>query len=496
MLELNGLGKSFAGVSALQGVSCELPGGAITGLLGANGAGKSTLIKVLTGYYTSYQGEVRLDGRTLPLTRPSVAKAHGIHVVHQEVDTSIVPDLSVAENLLLDDIIAGRITTRDVLRSRRVRQEARNVMAPVGLDLEPGARAGDLGLHTKQLLVIARALNQNLRYLILDEPTASLSLKEVDQLFAVVQDLRRQGTGIVFVSHKLPEVMRLCDQALVLRDGQLAGAFDRPFEAEALVAAILGMPLDQEFPARVERPRSREPVLEVDGVEVGSAVKGVGFRAYAGEVLAITGLVGAGKTELLRAIYGLERPDRGTVGFLGRPLRIRHPHQAIERGIFFVPEERRSQGLFIDYSGDWNLAFPSLSSLAPSGFVSTRRERALSRRLADNLDVKGPMDEPVAVLSGGNQQKVAIGKWLARKPKALLMDEPTRGVDIGARLDIYNHIRDLSADAAVVVATSDIDEALGIADRIIVMFGGRVMAELGREEATREAVMRLAVGAT
>jgi len=495
VLELDRIGKSFAGVAALEGVSCEIPAGAISGLIGANGAGKSTLIKVLTGYYSGYQGEVRLDGRPLPLTRPSDAKAQGIHVVHQEVDTSIVPDLSVAENLLLDDIVAGRVTTRDVLRSRRIRQQAREVMAPVGLDLDPGARAGDLGLHSKQLLVIARALNQNLRYLILDEPTASLSLKEVDQLFTVVEDLRHQGTGIVFVSHKLPEVMRLCDQALVLRDGELAGIFARPFEPEALVAAILGMPLEQEFPARVERPRSAEPVLLVEGIEVGTAVKDVSFSAHAGEVLAITGLVGAGKTELLRAIYGLERPSGGKVAFLGKPLRIHHPRQAISRGIFLVPEERRSQGLFIDYSGGWNLAFPSLTSLAPSGFVSARRERALSRRLAGNLGVKGPLDEPVAVLSGGNQQKVAIGKWLARTPKALLMDEPTRGVDIGARLDIYNQIRDLSSDAAVVVATSDIDEALGIADRIIVMFGGRVMAELGHREATRGDVMRLAVGA-
>lgn len=494
MLELENIGKSFAGVSALHGVSCQVPAGAITGLLGANGAGKSTLIKVLTGYYASFQGGVRLDSAPLPLDRPSAPKAHGIHVVHQEVDTSIVPDLSVAENLLLDDIVSGRLGSRDILRSRRVMEEARRVMAPVGLDLDPRSRAGDLGLHSKQLLVIARALNQNLRYLILDEPTASLSLREVDQLFEVLEGLRDRGTGIIFVSHKLPEIVRLCDHALVLRDGQLSGAFSKPFEPDALVAAILGMPLDQEFPERGKAERSPEPVLKVDAIEFGTMVHGVSFEAHAGEVLAITGLVGAGKTELLRAIYGLERPDRGSIELRGRPFRIRSPRQAIAKGIFLVPEERRSQGLFIDYSGAWNLAFPSLSNLAPTGFVNGRKERALAHRLAAELDVKGPMGEPVAVLSGGNQQKVAIGKWLAHKPKVLLMDEPTRGVDIGARLDIYNHIRELSADAAVVVATSDIDEALGIADRILVMFAGHAMAELPREEATRETVMRLAVG--
>ncbi|MEJ2665624.1 MAG: sugar ABC transporter ATP-binding protein [Deinococcales bacterium] len=496
MLELRTIGKRFAGVSALRNVSCSIEAASITGLLGANGAGKSTLIKVLTGYYTSYEGEVRLDGRPLHLSHPADAKAQGIHVVHQEVDTSIVPDLSVAENLLLDDIVSGRVTTRQIMRSRSLLAEARKTMAPVGLDLDPRQQVRQLGLHVKQLLLIARALKQNLRYLILDEPTASLSLKEVDQLFDVLADLKRGGTGIVFVSHKLPEVMRVCDHALVLRDGDLAGAFERPFDDDRLVAAILGMPLEQEFPPRVEQPRSDQPILSVEHLQREPLVQDVSFRAYGGEVLAITGLVGAGKTELLHTVYGLERPESGAMLLRGQPLRPRSPHQAIGRGIFLVPEERRSQGLFIDYSGEWNLAFPSLQRLAPAGFVHAGRERALTDQLARDLDVKGPLHEPVVVLSGGNQQKVAIGKWLAHRPAVLLMDEPTRGVDIGARLDIYNKIRELSKDAAVVVATSDIDEALGIADRLVVLFAGRVMADLPRRDATRETVMRYAIGGT
>lgn len=495
MLTLEAIGKSYRGVPALAAVSLQIAPGETLGIVGANGAGKSTLIKILTGYFTRYEGRVRVAGTPVELTTPARARAAGIDAVYQDVDAGIAPGLTVAENLSLNVLARGRGPA--LVRRGRLERDAHEAARRIGLRAAPSLRAGTLSLHEKQLLLIARAVSQRVRYLIFDEPTASLSLVETERLFDVIGALREDGVGVVYVSHRLAEVARICDRVAVLRNGRHVADFDRNPPLRSLAAEIIGMPPEDEFPPRSPDATSMTaPVaLEARDVTAGERVRGVSLEARRGEILGITGLVGAGKTELLRALFGADPLRSGSVLLDGIPLRLAGPRDAVRRGVFLVPEERVAQSLYMDMSGRRNLTSVFVRRFTRGGVLNPRAERAAADGLVAQLQVRGDVGAPVATLSGGNQQKVAIGKWLAGAPRVLLFDEATQGVDIGTRRQIYALVRDLSRRAAIIYATSDIDEAVGIADRLLVLRDGRVAGAFDHHPIDRQAVIELATGA-
>jgi len=492
-LVARGLGKRFPGVVALKGVDLTLLPGEVHALVGANGAGKSTLIKILSGYYPSYEGEVWVDGRPVRLVRPDLALKHGIEVVHQEVDTALVPTLSVAENLFLERIAEGRLGT--LLSPAGLRARAERALKELGFALDPAARAGELSLHQKQLLVIARAMLRELSYLILDEPTAALSQREAERLLALVAELRSRGVGVLYVTHRLAEVERLADRVSVLRAGEKVAEFSRPLDLEAVVRAMLGAPPGALFPEK--DPDPGELVLKVRGLALPPRVRGVDLDLRRGEVVALTGLAGAGKTELLKLLFGAFRPAAGTILLAGRPVRFTSPTAAVRAGVYLVPEERRREGLILEKPVRENLSLPFLERFSRAlGWLDRRAERAHALRVIERVRLVPPDPEkPVRYLSGGNQQKVVVGRWITGAPRVLLFDEATQGVDVGAKSEIYRLARESAKKAAVLFATSEIDEALGVADRVLVMRDGRVVAELPGDLSRREEALAYATGA-
>lgn len=493
ILRLTGVGKRFAGVPVLQDVSLELRAGEILALCGANGAGKSTLIKVVTGAFDNYEGEVEVGGRPVRLTNPAVARAAGIDAVYQEVDTCIAPDLTVAENLLLYRLADP--ASRLWVARRRLMAEAAEVAKSVRLGVDLGAEARSLSLQRKQLLVIARAVAQDAKVLIFDEPTASLSLPEIELLFATIRELSARGLGIVYVSHRLAEVQALCDRVVVLRNGRLVQRFDTMPETGPIATAMLGAAPDEEFPAAPAGRAQGEIVFEAREIRAGIRVRGVSLAVARGEILGVTGLVGAGKTELLRCLFGADPRQAGELRVGGRALSLRRPQDAVRHGIYLVPEERRRQGLFLDFPAYQNLTSAFLGRFCRLGVVQGGVERRAAAQMAEQMEIQGDVDGPVLRLSGGNQQKVVIGKWLLGRPTVLLLDEATQGVDIGTRRQIYRLVRQISKQSAVVFASSDIDEVMGVADRFLVMFDGRVVGEFVRGEVDRQRVLELASGA-
>lgn len=492
MLRAVEVSKRFDGVVALDGVSFEVQAGQIHALVGANGAGKSTLIKILTGYYDTYGGQVELDGRPVALYRPSDAIRAGIEVVHQEVDTALVPTLSVAENVLIEHL-AERGSGLWV-DWRHLYQESQRALHRVGLDVHPARAVETLSLHEKQLLLIARAVRRKARFLILDEPTASLSLREAQMLFGLLRDLAQSGVGIVYISHRLAEVRELADAVTVLRAGRVAGRFAAHAPTEQIIEAMLGSTAGDLYP---ERP-AREPgevVLEGRGLTRKGSVNDVSFVARRGEVLGITGLVGAGKTELLRLLFGADPLDSGMLYLNGRLLRLRQPKDAVRAGIYLVPEERRRQGLLIESTVRENATLPFLHKHVRLGWLSRRKELETTAHITRLVGLTPPLpDLPVKNLSGGNQQKVVIGRWFSGDPQVVLFDEATQGIDVRAKRDVFDLVHQWSRRAAVIYASSDIDEVMALADRVLVMRDGRVVAEVDPRQVSRETVLALATG--
>ncbi len=488
------LTKRFPGVVALNNVSLEVRRGSIHALVGANGAGKSTLIKILTGYYETYEGSMEIDSKPVSIRQPADALSQGIEVVHQEVDVALIPYLSATENLFIEQLAEGRQGT--FLRWAELHTRARDVLAQIGLQIDPRRSIETLSLHEKQLLLIARALFRRVRYLILDEPTASLSAREVERLFEVLRALRSEGVGIIYISHRLAEIAELADEISVLRNGQLVAHFERGVSLSAVVEAMLGDQLSDAFPPRRKRQLG-EVILEARDLARLPSVRGVSFHARRGEVLGIAGLVGAGKTELLRLLFGADQPASGTVLLRGTPLRLRHPSDAVRHGIYLVPEERRKQGLLVENSLRENVSLPFLQAFSVFGWVLRSRERARALDVIQRLRVVTPgVEALVKNLSGGNQQKVVVGRWLTQKPSVMLFDEATQGIDIKAKREIYDLAQQLSEDAAVIYASSDIDEVMAISDRVLVMRDGRVVAEVDPANTDRRLVLEYATGAS
>ncbi|MEU6309419.1 sugar ABC transporter ATP-binding protein [Streptomyces sp. NPDC047014] len=482
--------KRFGAVQALSGVTLSFPRGRVTALMGENGAGKSTLLKILTGDHQPTEGSILWDGRPRPLASPHEAHKAGIRIIPQEPE--IIPHVSVAENVYAGALPrrTGRRLDRTELRRRITADLARLGFEKV---IHPDQLGSELTPAQRQLVEILRALTGEARVIAFDEPTSSLSENEVEALFGLIDRLRDQGIAVIYVSHRMKEIFRLADRIAVLRDGTVAGVLEAAETDEGeVVRLMVGRDLSSLF---VRQDVTREEVvLRLEGVTTDD-VEGIDLHVRAGEVVALAGLMGAGRSELALALAG-DRPLRsGTVSVNGTPLRLRGPRDAIRASIGLAPEERKAQALFLHRSVRDNTSLVSLDRLRRWRFVRSRQEKAVAQDFSDRLRVRTPsIEHEVRKLSGGNQQKVVLARWLLRKPKVLILDEPTRGIDIGAKAEIYRIIADLARDGvALLVISSELPEVLGLADRIVVMQNGRITGELDRSEATEEAVLHLAM---
>ena len=490
-LSIAGVTKRFPGVRALDDVSVAIAPGEIHALLGENGAGKSTLAKIVAGVYRADAGGVALDGEPLGAIDERDANDRGIAIVHQE--GSLVGQLSVAEN-----VFAGHPPTRWPGRIDRAAINARTaeLIARLGVAIDPRRRVADLAPAEAQVVEIAKALSRDLRVLILDEPTAALTLSESERLFDIVRGLAARGVSVVYVSHRLAEIFALCHRVTVLKDGRLVGTRD---VAEVTTEALIHMMVGRDV--RIDRARAHAPgpvVLEAAGVASGPLVRDMGLTVRAGEIVCLAGLIGAGRTEFCEAVFGARRRDAGRVSVAGRPLDPREPVDGMRAGIGMVPEDRKLAGLFLDMSVQDNIAVTVAGTLTSGLVASDAKAAALADRFIREMKIATPSPrQAVGKLSGGNQQKVLIAKWLAMRPKLLIVDEPTRGVDVGARAEIYRLLRGLAADGvALLVVSSDLPEVLTLADRIVVMADGRLAGEMPGEGATEEDILRLATRAT
>lgn len=492
-LEMSGICKSFAGVAALRDVDLTVSGGEIHALLGANGAGKSTLMKILSGAYSPDSGSIRANGSELRISSPAEAKKAGIHCVYQEVDSALVPQLTVAENIVLDTFSApGKGLWAG---GPGMRLQAREALARLKADIDVRAKVADLTLAEKQMVLIARILIQKANVIIFDEPTAPLSQEETGRLFETVHQLKRDGVACILITHRLPEVTEHCDRVTVMRDGTRVFTGEAPsIDAAGIVTHMLGKTFAEEFP-KVEAEQG-EIMLETRALRRGTRVRGVNLHVRSGEVLAIVGLVGAGKTELSRLLTGADRPEEGAMLLDGKAVHMKQPADGVAHGIVSVPEERRKQGILIEESVERNLSLPLLDKLSTLGFVNRRKERGHAEQLVSALRIKAAsVRQEAKYLSGGNQQKIAIGKWLNSGAEVFVFDEPTKGVDIGAKSDIFRLIGELAAKGkAVIYLTCEFAEGLGIGDRIAVMYDGVIVKEFARGEADQERLLLYASG--
>jgi ribose transport system ATP-binding protein len=468
----------------------------VLAVVGENGAGKSTLMKILAGVYQPDAGTVLLDGRPARFAGVRDALDSGIVLIHQELN--LAGNLSVVANLFLgrERVRGGPLGWLD---RRAMFGRAGALLDRVGLSVPPGRLVGELAIGQQQLVEVARALGQSARIIIMDEPTSSLSQKETETLFGVIADLKRSGVTVLYISHRLAEVQAVADRVTVLRDGRNAGELGRgQISHEAIVRLMVGRDVKQFYARRHNAaPPATNRGLNVRGVRYrGGPATPVSFSVAAGEIVGMAGLVGAGRTELAEALFGLRPLVAGDVLIDDRPVRIRSPQSAIRHGLLLAPEDRRLHGLILADSVEHNLSLPNLDMLSLLRLIRRRREAALARDLVERLHVRTPsIAKPVGLLSGGNQQKVALGKWLARAPSVLILDEPTRGVDVGARSEIYALMDQLAGDGvAILMISSDLEEVLGMSDRVLVLHQGRLAGELGRERLTEEAVMQLATG--
>ncbi|MED0672523.1 sugar ABC transporter ATP-binding protein [Aneurinibacillus aneurinilyticus] len=491
LIEMTGIDKSFGKVNVLKNVSFSLEKGEIHALMGENGAGKSTLMKILTGIYTKDAGNIRVRGQEVEIGSPKEAEQLGIAVIHQELN--IIPQLTVMENMFLGrDLCYGKT---GILRTREMKQRTREYLNRLGVHLDPGMEAGKLSIGQQQMIEIARALSVNAEVLIMDEPTAALTDREIEALFNVMRELRSQGVGIVYVSHRMEEIFAMCDRISVLRDGIFVGTETiKETDLDTVVRMMVGRQLGERFPER--NTAIGEERLRVEELSDGEIISNISFFARRGEVLGIAGLMGSGRTEIARTLFGVSEKQTGKVFLDGKEVRIRKPDDAIAHGIAFVTEDRKAQGLVLGLSVRENIALTNLNALSQNGVMSGAKEEQLVRDMIQRLNIKASSGEQtVKSLSGGNQQKVVIGKWLGIMPKVLILDEPTRGVDIGAKKEIYNIMNQLTAEGVtIIMISSELPEILGMSDRILVMHEGRLAAIMDKTQATQEKIMHAATG--
>jgi rhamnose transport system ATP-binding protein len=490
IVELRDATKSYGAVRALRNGTMELRRGEVRGLMGENGAGKSTLVKLLGGVIRLDDGEMRVDGGPVDFHSPTQARESGIAVIYQE--PTLYPDLSVAENVVMGSHPLGALRRVD---RRAMRRQVQELLDRLGVRLDADRPVRGLSIADQQIVEIAKALSFDARLLIMDEPTAALSGPEVERLFSVVRTLRDGGAAVLFISHRLEEVFAICDTVTVMRDGAVVhDAGIAEMTPDEMVRRMVGRELSALFPK--QEAAVGERVLKVERLTRDGVFFDISFEVCAGEIVALAGLVGAGRSEVARAIFGIDAADAGHVEVAGRRLPTGKPTAAMRGGVGFVPEDRRQQGLVMELSIARNATLTRLRALTRGGLIRSAAENRLARDWATRLQLKfHRLEDPVGFLSGGNQQKVVLAKWLATEPKLLIVDEPTRGIDVGTKAEVHRLMSELAGRGlAILMISSELPEVLGMADRVLVMHEGRLTGELSRDEATEERVMRAATG--
>ena len=488
VLELKGITKIFPGVKALNNVQFQLKPGEVHALMGENGAGKSTFIKVITGVHKAEEGEMFLNGQKVDFKGPKDAQEAGIAAVYQHPTS--YPHLTVAENIFM----GHEIIKHHMIQWKEMNQEANKYLKELDADFDATAEMGTLSVAQQQMVEIAKALSTNAKIIILDEPTAALTRNESEKLYTLVDKLKENGVSIIFISHRFEDMYRLASRVTVFRDSQYIGTYDVDGITNAdLIKAMVGREINDLFP----KPEVKfgDEMLRIEHLSRIGFFKDVSFNVHAGEIVGLTGLVGAGRTEVMEAVCGITRPDEGKVFLEGKEIYIKTPSDAMEKGIILLPEDRQKQGLVMSWGLGRNVPLPIISKYAKSGFNDEKAERELSKKLLEEVDTKAvDIFQPASSLSGGNQQKVVVAKALAQEMKVVIMDEPTKGVDVGAKAEIYAIMGDLAKKGyAIILISSEMPEILGMADRIIVMCNGRKTGELNRGEATQEGILELSM---
>ena len=488
IVSMHDICKSFPGVKALDHVDFELRSGEVMALLGENGAGKSTLMKVLSGVYTRDSGDMEIQGKAYGNLTPKQAQAAGVAIIHQELN--MCRHLTVAENMFL-----GREKVRGVvLNQREMEAEAAEVLGRLKIDISPRTVVGDLPISKQQMVEIAKALSMDARILIMDEPTSALTAREIEDLFRIIRDLRASDHGIVYISHRLEELQHIVDRVTIMRDGQYITTMNfADTTIDQIITYMVGREIKEKFP-RVTCEKGKK-IFEVKNLNAGRMVRNISFSLYEGEIVGFAGLMGAGRTETTRAIFGIDPKQSGQIFLDGREIAIHSPMDAIRQGVVLAPEDRKKDGLCTKLSIRHNIALPNLDLLCNRlGVVSHSRENAMCDRAVRNLQIKTPsVDVDAANLSGGNQQKVVVGKWLARDSRVVIFDEPTRGIDVAAKVEIYHLMNQLKQQGiAVMFVSSELPEVLGIADRVIVMCDGQITGEVMARETTQNEILTLA----
>ncbi|MCI8274556.1 MAG: sugar ABC transporter ATP-binding protein [Lachnospiraceae bacterium] len=488
IVSMENISKSFPGVKALDNVQFELRAGEVMALLGENGAGKSTLMKILSGVYTRDGGTVRIFGQEYGDLTPKQAQAAGVAIIHQELN--MCRHLSVAENMFLGRELKGRFALNNV----KMEEEAGRILDELKIDINPRQIVGDLPVSKQQMVEIAKALSINAKVLIMDEPTSALTAKEIDDLFRIIHQLKKEGHGIVYISHRLEELQHIVDRVTIMRDGQYITCRNfADMTMDEIIANMVGREIKEKFP-HVECERGKK-IFEVKNLNAGKLVRDISFSVYEGEIVGFAGLMGAGRTETTRAIFGADPKESGEIYVDGKEVKIHCPMDAIKHGVVLAPEDRKKDGLCTKLSIRQNLALPNLDLVCDGlGVVSRTKEQKLCDGAVENLRIKTPNVEiDSGNLSGGNQQKVVVGKWLARDSRVVIFDEPTRGIDVGAKVEIYNLINQLKKQGiAVIIVSSEMPEVMGVADRILVMCDGRITGEVMAKETSQNEILTLA----
>lgn len=491
-IEMANIKKRFSGVKALDGAQIQVRPGEIHALIGENGAGKSTLMKILAGALKRDSGEIYIDGERTEIQSPREAHRLGIATIYQEF--MLAPDLTVAENIFVENLTSGK----RLINWKTLNHSAKQLLEELGFgEINPAAKVSTLSVAYQQVVEICKSLSQKVKVLILDEPTAVLTFREIEKLFALLKKLKGEGVSIIYISHRLEEIFQLCDEITVMKDGCFvkqvkAGEIDK----ERLIGLMVGRDIKDIFPKRRDVTIGK-PVMEVKGLCAGAQVRNISFTLHAGEVLGFYGLVGAGRTETMRAIFGVDALESGEIFLFGEKVRFKNPRQAVRKGLGMVPEDRKKQGLILDQSIRANTTVTSMREVQNGMRIfDKKKENRYTREILDSINTKyASIDDKASQLSGGNQQKVALAKWLAAKSKCIIFDEPTRGVDVGAKTEIYTCINQLAAQGiGIVMISSEMPELMGMSDRIIVMRQGQVAGEISKEEFTENNMIRLAMG--
>ncbi|MGM0522831.1 MAG: sugar ABC transporter ATP-binding protein [Bacillota bacterium] len=490
MIEMYGITKAFSANKVLNGVNFTVEPGEIHALMGENGAGKSTLMKILSGIYKRDAGQIKVKGKDVEYTHPDEAEEDGIVVIHQELN--ILPELTVQENLFLGKELTYKFGW---MNTKAMEQETKKQLSQLGLDVSPHTLAKDLSVGKQQILEIAKALMTKAEVIIMDEPTAALTDREIDTLFDVIQRLKKQGVSFVYISHRMEEIFAICDRITVLRDGVSIGTrFIKKTTFDEIVSMMVGRELGNRYPDRTHE--AKEVKLKVENLSVAGLFKDISFEVKGGEILGVAGLMGAGRSEVVETIFGYRKKTAGNVLLDGKVVEIHHPSDAIKHGIGFISEDRKSKGLVVEFSVSDNLNLANLKALSRHGWMNDKKATELYEEMKQALNIKVTDENQLAKsLSGGNQQKVVLGKWLGTRPDVLILDEPTRGVDVGSKKEIYTIMCELAKQGvAIIMVSSELPEIIGMSDRVAVMNEGQLMTILNRDDLTEETIMHYATG--